>query len=53
MKTVSILGSSSRIEDSGELLGESLGVMLAALDEALYAYLRTGRKGVPRSCVAV
>jgi hypothetical protein len=50
VETASILGSSSRLEDVGEMLGESPGAMLAALDEALSAYLLTGRKGPPRSC---
>ena len=39
VETASILGSSSRLEDVGEMLGESPGAMLAALDEALSAYL--------------
>ena len=39
VETASILGSSSRLEDVGEMLGESPGVLLAALDEALSAYL--------------
>jgi predicted ATPase len=39
VETASILGSSSRLEDVGEDLGESPGAMLAALDEALSAYL--------------
>ena len=37
--TASILGGSSQLEDVGEMLGESPGVLLAALDEALSAYL--------------
>ena len=41
VETASILGSSSRLEDVGEMLGESPGAMLAALDEALSAYLLT------------
>jgi DNA-binding CsgD family transcriptional regulator len=39
VETASILGSSSRLEDVGEMLGESPGALLAALDEALSAYL--------------
>ena len=35
----SILGSSSRLKDVGEMLAESPGALLAALDEALSAYL--------------
>ncbi len=37
--TASILGGSFRLEDVGEMLGESPGALLAALDEALSAYL--------------
>lgn len=37
--TASILGGSFRLEDVGEILGESPGALLAALDEALSAYL--------------
>jgi DNA-binding CsgD family transcriptional regulator len=39
VETASILGRSSRLEDVGEMLGESPGALLAALDEALSAYL--------------
>jgi hypothetical protein len=39
VETASILGSSARLEDAGEMLGESPGPLLAALDEALSAYL--------------
>ena len=39
VETASILGSSSRLKDVGEMLAESPGAMLAALDEALSAYL--------------
>jgi DNA-binding CsgD family transcriptional regulator len=35
----SVLGGSFRLEDVGEMLGESPGALLAALDEALSAYL--------------
>ena len=35
----SVLGGSFRLEDVGEILGESPGALLAALDEALSAYL--------------
>ena len=37
--TASILGGSFRLEDVSEMLGESPGALLAALDEALSAYL--------------
>ena len=37
--TASILGGSFRLEDVGEMLGESPGALLVALDEALSAYL--------------
>jgi DNA-binding CsgD family transcriptional regulator len=39
VSTASVLGGSFRLEDVGELLGESPGALLAALDEALSAYL--------------
>ena len=35
----SVLGGSFRLEDVGEMLGESPGALLAALDEAVAAYL--------------
>src|SRR3984957_11140336 len=35
----SVLGGSFRLEDVGEMLGESPGALLGALDEALSAYL--------------
>ncbi len=35
----SVLGGSFRLEDVGEILGESPGALLGALDEALSAYL--------------
>jgi predicted ATPase len=37
--TASVLGGSFRLEDVGEMLGESPVALLAALDEALSAYL--------------
>ena len=37
--TASILGGSFRLEDVGEMLSESPGALLVALDEALSAYL--------------
>ena len=43
--TASILGGSFRLEDVGEMLGESPGALLAALDEALSAYLLVVRAG--------
>ncbi len=39
VEMASILGSSSRLKDVGEMLAESPGALLAALDEALSAYL--------------
>jgi len=38
-ETASILGKSFRLEDVAEILGESPGALLAALDEALAAHL--------------
>ena len=44
VETASILGSSSRLKDVGEMLAESPGALLAALDEALSAYLLMVRR---------
>jgi DNA-binding CsgD family transcriptional regulator len=39
VSTASVLGGSFRLEDVAEMLGESPGALLAALEEALSAYL--------------
>jgi hypothetical protein len=45
--TASILGGSFRLEDVGEMLGESPGALLAALDEGAVRVPSRGQGGQP------